>query len=713
MTEVVVDAAVDVAVAPLPPVPVPVVDALSPAHAVTERESAAIETRIAFAHAEERNIASSAGAFLVPDAGRTREVPDGHFARKASVVHRGGAPTGARFAANSPAERTCRYDESVAQPIAGGDASQSARAQERAADMVGRTIEGRYRIAELVAMGAMGAVYKGEHLLMRKHVAIKILHPDIEDFPELVARFEREAIAGAHVAHPNVASASDFGKFDGDSYFLVLEYIEGSTLSAVMRKGPIEPLRAAKIIRQVALALGAAHERGIVHRDVKPNNVMLCEGPKDASEDESVKIIDFGLAKVPVEKLSTVARDPATDGKELTNAGVVMGTVAYMAPEVAYGMSAVDARADLYALGVVFYEMLAGKHLFDDVSPQRLFAAHTGTPPPPFAERAPNEDIPEDLERIVMRLLEKDRANRFPDAASLVAAIDAFKMRVAMHGTVSMKKQQPTSAAEIPGSPLSGPDGLYVPKRPTPPKKQPLWIVGAVVGGIGVLALVFVLGRTSKGSDPPAPSAPPASTPSARSGTPTALPIGSAARAPAPSTPSADSAPFLAAANADAAPAATMLVEALDKAPSALEDKDARAAATRAVTHAADSDAPEAAAALDRLVKAPRGIDVLYDVAASSDDPRAATKARAVLERPEVLAAGSVPMRIAYELLRADCQKRQFLFARASTEGDERSLAVLTSMMPPACDPHASACCFTKHGELERAIASIGARTNH
>src|SRR5688572_27328252 len=227
-------------------------------------------------------------------------------------------------------------------PLAGGDPSQSETAQARAKAMVGRTISDRYRIVELVAMGAMGAVYKGEHLLMRKQVAIKVLHPEIEDFPELVARFEREAIAGAHVNHPNVASASDFGKFDGDSYFLVLEYIEGTTLSDIIKQGPVEVLRAANLAKQLAAALGAAHIRGIVHRDVKPRNIMICEPSiLDTSarggEDEIVKLIDFGLAKVPVEKLSELAKDPSTDGKELTNAGVVMGTVAYMAPETALG----------------------------------------------------------------------------------------------------------------------------------------------------------------------------------------------------------------------------------------------------------------------------------------------------------------------------------------------------------------------------------------
>src|SRR5262245_31235218 len=145
----------------------------------------------------------------------------------------------------------------------------------RAAQLIGQVISNRYRIDELLAMGGMGAVYLGEHVLMRKRVAIKILHPRVENLKELVERFQREAIAGAHVQHPNVATATDFGQLEDGSYFLILEYVRGVTLHDLIDKGPMAVPRAMHIVRQIASALAATHKMGVLHRDVKPSNVML------------------------------------------------------------------------------------------------------------------------------------------------------------------------------------------------------------------------------------------------------------------------------------------------------------------------------------------------------------------------------------------------------------------------------------------------------
>src|SRR5262245_20602958 len=177
-------------------------------------------------------------------------------------------------------------------------------------------------------MGGMGAVFRGEHVHMRKRVAVKVLHPSTLGFPELVTRFERESIVGAHITHPNVTSASDFGRLEDGSCYLVLEYVDGATLHELMQRGPIPAARAASIARQVAEALEAAHDLEICHRDVKPRNIMVMEGKRDR-----VKLIDFGLARVPVERFGDTA-----EALSVTTAGTVFGTVAYMAPETARGM---------------------------------------------------------------------------------------------------------------------------------------------------------------------------------------------------------------------------------------------------------------------------------------------------------------------------------------------------------------------------------------
>ncbi|MDC3955378.1 serine/threonine-protein kinase [Polyangium jinanense] len=310
----------------------------------------------------------------------------------------------------------------------GGTSQADRAAQDRARGMIDRVISDRYRIRELIAMGGMGAVYRGEHLLLKKRIAIKILHPETENLPELVKRFEREAIAGAHIQHPNVASATDFGKLPDGSYFLVIEYVKGKTLHQLLQDGPLPPRRAARLTRQLASALDAIHRLDIVHRDLKPRNIMVVDGPA-----ETVKIIDLGLAKVKVNELSAGERERqdsrASIGDEdeygtLTVAGTIFGTIAYLSPEAADGMDAVDARSDLYALGLMFYEMLSGKHPFTAVNPVELFMQHRFQPPPAISERCPGVTVPAPLEAVVRKLLEKVPANRYQTGLELAAAID-------------------------------------------------------------------------------------------------------------------------------------------------------------------------------------------------------------------------------------------------------------------------------------------------
>ena len=174
------------------------------------------------------------------------------------------------------------------------------RERDRAEQLVGRTISKRYRIESLIAAGGTGAVFRGEHLKMRKRVAIKVLHAELEGLILLKEQFEREAIAGAHISHPNVAVATDFGEFDDGSYFLVLEYVKGQTLKELLESGPLPVGRAIKIARQIASALSACHELDIVHRDVKSQNVMITT---DETGADAAKLIDFGFASVKMERM--------------------------------------------------------------------------------------------------------------------------------------------------------------------------------------------------------------------------------------------------------------------------------------------------------------------------------------------------------------------------------------------------------------------------
>jgi eukaryotic-like serine/threonine-protein kinase len=299
--------------------------------------------------------------------------------------------------------------------IAGGAVSD--KAKERAKTLVGRTVVNKYRIEELIAMGGLAAVFRAKNLANGEDVAIKVLHPDVEGLPELIARFEREAVAGKHILHPNVAAVMQIDQLDDGSFFLIQEYIRGITLRELIKRGPIPALRAARIARELAVALNAAHDMQIVHRDVKPLNVMILDG-----HEARVQLIDFGLAKVPVEHLSFADEDAR---RSLTQAGVVLGTVAYMAPETALGMRALDKRADLYALGVIFYEMLAGTHPFTASEPAALFAQQRTAVPPPIAERSPGVVVPAAIEVVVHRLLEKDPDARYPSARAVIAAIEA------------------------------------------------------------------------------------------------------------------------------------------------------------------------------------------------------------------------------------------------------------------------------------------------
>jgi len=289
----------------------------------------------------------------------------------------------------------------------------SARDDEQAAErdaLLGTLLAGRYRIDALIGSGGMGAVYRAKHMHMRKAVAVKVLHKEMTAFPEVVARFEREAVAAGRIEHPHVVSASDFGKLEDGSFYLVLEFIEGQSLARLVNKvGALSPLRALRITRQIVEALQAAHAVGIVHRDLKPDNVMLVD--KDGDPD-FVKVLDFGIAKVKVEE--------TVEQPVLTQIGTVFGTPEYMSPEQARG-ELVDARADLYTVGVILFEMLSGHSPFKDDDLVVVLTRHLTADPPPLPS-----NIEPMISDLVLLLLKKNREERVQSAAELIERIDVI-----------------------------------------------------------------------------------------------------------------------------------------------------------------------------------------------------------------------------------------------------------------------------------------------
>ncbi len=272
---------------------------------------------------------------------------------------------------------------------------------------VGRVLADRYRIVKLLGSGGMGSVYRAEHVHMQKSVAVKILHRHMTTNAEVVARFEREAVAAGRIEHPNVAAATDFGKLEDGSFYLALEYVEGKSLGDVLDQGPLSPYRALVVTRQIADALGAAHAAGIVHRDLKPDNVLLVE--RDGLSD-FVKVLDFGIAKLHM--------DEGSGHKPLTQIGTIFGTPQYMSPEQGQGRT-VDGRSDLYALGIMLYEMLAGKLPFDADDLVVLITRQVTEAPPPLPE-----SIPAKVRALTAQLLEKKPEDRVQSAVELVDRVD-------------------------------------------------------------------------------------------------------------------------------------------------------------------------------------------------------------------------------------------------------------------------------------------------
>jgi len=276
--------------------------------------------------------------------------------------------------------------------------------------VIGASI-GSYVIRAKAGEGGMGTVYAAEHAVLGRRVAIKVLQPEMSSDRSVVARFFNEARMASSIRHPSIVEVHDFGYLPEGSAYIVMEYLEGESLAARRRRlGRLDPLRSLTYARQIAGGLAAAHELGIVHRDLKPDNVFVVCDPEVAS-GERVKLLDFGVAKL----------ERACD-MSLTQAGSVIGTPAYMAPEQCRGTEQVDARADLYALGCVLFELVCGRPPFVIDGAAELMAHHLYFDPPSPRELAPG--LPAPIEALVMRLLHKQPAQRVQTARELIEEID-------------------------------------------------------------------------------------------------------------------------------------------------------------------------------------------------------------------------------------------------------------------------------------------------
>jgi eukaryotic-like serine/threonine-protein kinase len=343
---------------------------------------------------------------------------------------------------------------------------------------IGRVIDDRYRVVEKLGEGGMGAVFVAEHLKLHKRVALKIILPEFAGDGEMAARFAREAMAGARLDHPHVATALDYGTLPEGGAYLVMQLVRGRSLQALIEaEGRQHWQKACAITAQVADALVTAHTEGVVHRDLKPDNILL--EPREGGV-ELVKVLDFGIARVSAEAGQAV--EGAAPTRALTRLGTVMGTPGYMAPEQAVG-EAVDHRADLYALGVVLWEMLTGQELFEGHELTRIVTQQLTTDPPSVRETTGDPTLPAALDAFVARLLARGPDDRPQSALEVRDTLQQLALGTNTTGSIPL----------ITGAHTSVNRGTAVGAAPTMMGARPATVRMPATGGIP--STVTVAGR--------------------------------------------------------------------------------------------------------------------------------------------------------------------------------------------------------------------------
>ncbi|MGZ6347104.1 MAG: serine/threonine protein kinase [Anaerolineales bacterium] len=343
---------------------------------------------------------------------------------------------------------------------------------------------GPYRIIEQLGQGGMATVYKAYHAALDRYVALKVLHPAFGEDPNFEARFQREARLVAKLDNLFIVPIYDYSEHDGRPY-LVMKFIEGDTLKARLNQGPLTSDEITKVVDSVGSALAYAHKQGVLHRDIKPSNVLV-------ATDGQMYLADFGLARI------------AQSGESTLSSDMIMGTPQYISPEQAQGLKDLDEGTDIYSFGVMLYEMVVGQVPFSADTPFSIIHDHIYSPLP--LPRSINPKVPETVERVLLKALAKDRADRYPDVESMVQAFkDAWSTAgVPMQGTaITMRPAQLKAASKTAGKAVAsksvGPAGETVAAKQSQKKKRSPWpFIAASV--LLLICIVFVFIALRSGS---------------------------------------------------------------------------------------------------------------------------------------------------------------------------------------------------------------------
>lgn len=392
-----------------------------------------------------------------------------------------------------------RYSDSQRLCPRDGTVLEADQAPELAA--VGKVLDGKYRLDAFLSRGGMGAVYQATHVMLNRKVAVKLISPQLVMSADTIRRFQREARAVTHLNHPNIVRVHDLGETADGTLYIAMDLIAGQSLSDVIQSS--QPLAAPRIVHiatQIVSALAHAHDNGVIHRDLKPQNIMITRRPDGR---EVVTLLDFGIAK-------TFEVDAAT---RVTSTGFTVGSPRYMSPEQA-GAAPVDGRSDIYSAGVILYEMLTGEVPFDDPSTPAILVKHlTETPMRPSLKR-PDGRVPPVLERITMRCLEKKPEARFQSAADLQHALAEAIAAPAVAGDTGAA----TTIASTPRPPTPGGRGADVaprdgarrlsPAAAAPPATSPWrrYVAAAAVVVLLSAAAIAIITRSTRSRGAPQPN---------------------------------------------------------------------------------------------------------------------------------------------------------------------------------------------------------------